>query len=212
MEQNNQQIPEFNVQQSWPEGTPRPRLGFREAVSACISQYSNFSGRARRSEYWWFSLFTFIVMSITLGPALVASVVNENAFESNEGSMSVATLIVGILAIIGGVFALFILIPSIAVQVRRLHDIGRSGWWVLWSFILSVVVSIVPIFVFGIDKGTDMDEFEAISSAFQVSWIPGLITLLVSVAEWAVNIAIFIFTLLDSQRQENEYGLSPKYQ
>ena len=87
-------------------------MGFSEAVKSVYSQYFGFSGRARRSEYWWFILFT-VIASFLLG--------------------FIDWMITG--GILGGIFSLGSLIPSIAVAMRRLHDIGRSGWWFLIIFI-----------------------------------------------------------------------------
>lgn len=87
-------------------------MSFVEAVRTVLSKYATFSGRARRAEYWWFTLFALIVYVLA---ALV---------DSASGSQ-VAT-IVAIVALI---------LPSIAVAVRRLHDTGRSGWWYLISLV-----------------------------------------------------------------------------
>ncbi len=81
-----------------------------------LKKYAVFNGRARRKEYWMFFLFNLII-AFVLG--------------SIEG-------IVGSPAIVSTLYGLFILIPGLAVTVRRLHDTGRSGWWVL--------VSLVPFF------------------------------------------------------------------
>jgi uncharacterized membrane protein YhaH (DUF805 family) len=85
-----------------------------EAVKAVFSNYATFSGRARRAEYWWFVLFSLIV-SIVL--ALLT------------GDPSSGT------GLIGAIWSLATFIPSIAVGVRRLHDIDRTGWWLLICFI-----------------------------------------------------------------------------
>lgn len=73
----------------------------------CWKQYADFSGRARRTEYWMFALVNFLI-SLVLNVALVGSFLG----------LSLAYL-----------YSLAIFIPSLAVCVRRLHDIGRSGWW-----------------------------------------------------------------------------------
>lgn len=87
-------------------------MSFVEAVRTVLSKYATFSGRARRAEYWWFSLFAVIVYVLA---ALV---------DSASGSQVAA--IVAFVALI---------LPSIAVTVRRLHDTGRSGWWYLISLV-----------------------------------------------------------------------------
>lgn len=85
----------------------------------CLKQYANFSGRARRKEYWMFFLFNFIF-------ALVAIALDNVLGTSNPE--------VGI-GVIYGLYVLLVIIPGIAVTVRRLHDIGKSGWMILVSLI-----------------------------------------------------------------------------
>lgn len=87
-----------------------------------LKQYATFSGRAQRKEYWMFTLFNFIVYVVVDILQTVAS---------NSQLASVAF----ILAILYLLYSLGILIPSVAVTARRLHDIGKSGWWMLISII-----------------------------------------------------------------------------
>lgn len=82
-------------------------MDFVESVKSCFSRYAGFSGRASRSEYWWWTLF---VVLATLATAFVSDVLS--------GLVSLATLV-----------------PFLAVAARRLHDIGKSGWWQLVGFI-----------------------------------------------------------------------------
>lgn len=84
-------------------------MGFVEAVKSVFSKYAKFSGRARRSEYWYFVLFEFIV-GIVLGG--VALVIGESVATAIESVWTLATFI-----------------PVLAVTWRRLHDIGKSGAW-----------------------------------------------------------------------------------
>nr|MBQ8244503.1 DUF805 domain-containing protein [Oscillospiraceae bacterium] len=86
---------------------PKPPVGFVEAVKLYFQNYANFSGRSRRSEYWYACLFTFLLSLV------VSMVIPDLAF-----IVSLATLV-----------------PSIAICVRRLHDIGKAGVWYLICFI-----------------------------------------------------------------------------
>ena len=81
-----------------------------------LSQYADFNGRARRKEYWMFALFNIIF--------LIVAMILDNVLGITFGS----DLHYGYLYVL---YALAVLIPGIAVAVRRLHDIGKSGWWYL---------------------------------------------------------------------------------
>lgn len=94
-------------------------MGFGTAVSSVLSNYAGFSGRARRSEYWWWQLFLFLVY-------LVAAIVD-------------AAL--GLNSILLFVVVLALALPTIAVTVRRLHDTDRSGWW----FLIALIPLVGPI-------------------------------------------------------------------
>ena len=78
-------------------------MDFVQAIKSCLGQYATFTGRASRSEFWWFFLFQVLVM--------------------------VATSMLG--DVINGIASLALLLPALAVGARRLHDIGRTGWWQL---------------------------------------------------------------------------------
>ncbi len=87
-------------------------MSFFEAVQSCFSQYVGFSGRARRSEYWYFTLFNIVASAIV-------------SFISNQAGIP----------FLPGIFSLALILPSIAVSVRRLHDIGKCGWWELLGLV-----------------------------------------------------------------------------
>ncbi|RZJ57175.1 MAG: DUF805 domain-containing protein [Acidovorax sp.] len=78
-------------------------MDFVSAVKSCLTQYATFSGRAVRSEFWWFFLAQILAV-------VVASFLGD---------------------VISGIVSIALLLPALAVGTRRLHDIGRSGWWQL---------------------------------------------------------------------------------
>ncbi len=86
---------------------------------AVLKKYATFSGRATRSEYWYFTLFNAL---ISIGLIILDRVIGTYNAETAIGTLS-------------SLYSLAVLIPSLAVSVRRLHDTGRSGWWFLLAFI-----------------------------------------------------------------------------
>lgn len=91
---------------------------------AVLKQYAVFTGRARRKEYWMFCLFNLII-------AVVLAII--------EG-------VIGSPGIVGMIYSLAVLVPSIAVGIRRLHDTGRTGWWLLIALIPLIGAIVLIIF------------------------------------------------------------------
>ena len=89
-------------------------MSFVTAIKSGFANYLNFKGRATRSEFWWWTLFAVIVQILTTGFGDIA-----------------------------GILSLAILLPSIAAQIRRLHDTNRRGWWMLVP-IVSLVFLLQP--------------------------------------------------------------------
>lgn len=104
-------------------------MTFGESIGACFSKYATFDGRASRSEYWWWVLFTALV-SIAIG------VVSET---------------------LSGLFSLAVLLPSLAVGARRLHDTDRSAWFLLlW---LIPLVGWIVLLVWLIQESKEPNRF-----------------------------------------------------
>ncbi|MFZ0323403.1 MAG: DUF805 domain-containing protein [Actinomycetes bacterium] len=98
-------------------------MGFGDAVKSGFAKYSTFSGRATRSEYWWWWLFTALVFGATVVLILLGS--------SSDGVSAI-----GVFGwVLYAVAAIGLIVPSLAVLVRRLHDTGRSGWWYFISLV-----------------------------------------------------------------------------
>jgi uncharacterized membrane protein YhaH (DUF805 family) len=113
-------------------------VSFAAAVRSVLSQYVQFGGRARRAEYWWFVLFTVLV-------GIVASILDialGTDFDGSVTSSGVFNLIVN----------LALVLPSLAVAVRRLHDTDRSGWWILIGLI--PLVGAIVLLLFFVQDGT----------------------------------------------------------
>jgi uncharacterized membrane protein YhaH (DUF805 family) len=99
-----------------------------------LKKYAVFAGRARRTEYWMFTLFSFII------------VIALSAIEGMLGSPG----------IVSGLYSLAVLIPCLAVTVRRLHDTNRSGWWIFISLI--PLVGAIVLLVFLVSDSTPGDN------------------------------------------------------
>jgi uncharacterized membrane protein YhaH (DUF805 family) len=107
-------------------------MGFGEAVTTCFGKYATFSRRAQRPEFWFWVLFTFIVLVV----------LNIIQFTISSVGGSVLQLL----------FELATLLPSIGVAARRLHDTDRSGWWQLLAFI--PIVGFIILLVWYCQPGT----------------------------------------------------------
>ena len=106
-------------------------MTFGESISICFKKYATFDGRASRSEYWWFVLFTFLV---SMGTGIISETLS-------------------------GLFSLAVLLPSLAVGARRLHDTDRSGWFLL-LWIIPVIGWIVLV-IWAIQEGKEPNRYTA---------------------------------------------------
>ncbi len=106
-------------------------MNFPDAVKSAFCNYVKFTGRATRSEYWWFFLFTFLVSA-------AAGIVSE---------------------MLSGLFTLAVLLPSLAVGARRLHDIDKSGWFLLVWFI--PIIGWIVMIVWAAQEGKEPNRFSA---------------------------------------------------
>ena len=112
-------------------------MSFTESIGTCFSKYGVANGRASRSEHWWFALFLSIISLVTAfaDAFFFTDLVLEDGFFPINTVAGLATLI-----------------PAIAVYIRRLHDVNRSGWWM---FIALTCVGIIPLLIWLCSKGTD---------------------------------------------------------
>ena len=119
----------------------KPSMSLGESLTSVFNKYATFTGRARRSEYWWFSgcyfviqiVFNFASLGMTVG-AMSGEISYNDPTYSMFQTMSV-------------VLGLGLLLPSLAVTVRRFHDIGKSGWNILWAAIPLIGAIIVLVWM-----------------------------------------------------------------
>jgi len=161
-------------------------MTFTQAVRSALSSYATFSGRARRAEYWWFYLFTVLV---SLASSALDAVL-DTAFDNEAG-------------VVGAVTGLALLLPTLAVTARRLHDTGRSGWWMLLPVVpllSTILVGFSAAFVTAFTAGTN----GAPAAAMTVLVVVCLLTTL------AGYVTLTVLLCLDSRPGPNRYGPSPK--
>jgi uncharacterized membrane protein YhaH (DUF805 family) len=110
------------------------QMNFPQAIASGFAKYVTFSGRASRSEYWYWVLFLFL-------GHIVFEILDAAIFHNaNLGPLN-------------ALFSLATIIPSLAIEIRRLHDVDRTGWWILIS--LTIIGLIYPLLVWKCTKGTD---------------------------------------------------------
>ncbi|MBF9032771.1 DUF805 domain-containing protein [Rhodobacterales bacterium HKCCE2091] len=137
-------------------------MNFMDAVKICFNKYVDFTGRARRSEFWWFFLFQFLV-----------------------------NLVLGWIPIVGLIAMLGLVLPGLAVAVRRLHDTDRSGWWVLAPY--------VPWILFLLIGGV------TIANGGQ----PGVLAWLFGLIGVAMSILILVWLASRGTVGDNRFGPDP---
>jgi uncharacterized membrane protein YhaH (DUF805 family) len=162
-------------------------MTFTQAVRSALSSYATFSGRARRSEYWWYYLFTVLVSIVTS----VVDGVLHTTFSNDIG-------------IVGSITSLALLLPTLAVTVRRLHDTGRTGWWILLPLVPLVATIVVGFAdVLAALSGGDANRSPLSAPLTVLLVVCALLTL-------AAFVTFLVFLCLDSQPGPNKYGASPK--
>ena len=111
-------------------------MNFQTSIKTCFTKYATFSGRASRSEFWFFCLFSFLASIITM---IIDSMILGYPAEEN-GPVNL-------------IFSVLIFLPSLAVGARRLHDIGKSGWWQLITLtVIGIILLIVWFATVGSSK------------------------------------------------------------
>ncbi len=172
-----------------------------------LKRYAEFSGRSRRKEYWMFFLFNVLVglgflvlMLIFGGAALFAA--GTGGDNTNPAALMAAGGAVGIIYLINVLFSLAMLIPSIAVGVRRLHDTDRRGWWLLAPLAPYVLMIVLSIGMVGIAASGSANETAATSAVVLVG-ISGLAVLV-------LGVMLLVFMCLEGTRGPNRFGPDPK--
>lgn len=158
-----------------------PQMTFKESVTTVINKLTDFKGRARRSELWWYYLLCMIV------------------------SMAVSLLPLGL--IVRSVVSLLIQLSLLSVTVRRLHDNGIGGWLVVLAIILGVAGN---IYIYQSGLLSTLQSVNPSPEAI-IKIVTQPVFIILGIASAMANIAIFIICIIDGKPCNNKYGASPKY-
>lgn len=158
-----------------------------------LKRYADFAGRSRRMEFWMFQLF-IVLLSVAALTVMMVIGLGAAGFASAGSTASIGGMVasLGILAVVFLIAGLALLIPSLAVQVRRLHDTNRSGWWLMIYFgpyLLSVIVQVAG----------------ATQNSMAVVGLGGVLSLLAFIG-WVV---LIVFYCLPGTSGPNQYGADP---
>ena len=166
------------------DGESSAKLGPWGYYKLCLKKYIQFSGRASRSEYWWFWLFNFLI-SFVLG-------FFSGFFGYSNPSLG------SFFYWLSNIYSLAVLLPSLAVYVRRYHDIGKSAW-----FAFTGVFILIGYFIISLIWLSRFAPEEIYSVLLPYLGTSSLVSLIVGII-WGV-----IFPCLPSQKRTNKYGPQP---
>jgi uncharacterized membrane protein YhaH (DUF805 family) len=173
-----------------------------------LKRYADFSGRSRRMEYWTWQVFKLLVGCAFMAVFLVLF---GAAFASFGASKDPSQLIaVGgaalMMWLVYMIFVLAIIIPDIAVAVRRLHDTNRSGLWILapiGSYLIGLIVAVVTA-----GAGVGMQPGDQVGTGLMATG--GIIGLVAALVTLALALTLLVFMFLDGTPGPNRYGPDPK--
>lgn len=160
-------------------------MNFSTAIKICFKKYFIFKGRARRSEFWYWVLFTLLA-------ALILSKIDGFVFDGEVERISPFYTM----------FTLATFIPGLAVSWRRLHDINRSGWWIGGGFL------IFSLWIFLLLRGAarlTLGVPSNLANYLNEISIAGIMLILI----W--SLIVLIFYCMDTKAGDNRFGQDPKY-
>lgn len=175
-------------------------MSFGQAIKKCFKKYCVFKGRARRSEYWYWTLF---VLLLSVGIEVLQGLLSLPAL-FGKGSVGTLTTFVNVFS---GVISAATLLPSLGVTVRRLHDTNHSGWWLLALYVLEI--AFLVLILGGMDSSIITGDVPDLDfSSMNTTQIALLC--LVGVFGFVLMIVLFIWYCIDSKPGTNKYGPNPK--
>ncbi len=178
-----------------------------------LVKYADFNGRSRRSEFWLWVLFRIIV-GMALGGVTMFMIGSSIHLVENQPELFFQRYMTAMPII--QLVNLALLLPSLAVGVRRLHDINRSGWWIIMPVVVMIVGFILFFIIFGAslfqmigasDGGNNITEAQGMEIAMKLF---GSIALCIVLPMLISQIVMLIFYVTDGTPGPNRFGPDPK--
>ncbi|MEJ7541402.1 DUF805 domain-containing protein [Staphylococcus intermedius] len=177
-----------------------PKVGFVEAFKLYWTNYVNFKGRSRRSEYWWVMLWHAIIIVPSLFLAVLLMFI------------PIAGWIVAVILFLAvGLYGLATIIPNLSLTVRRFHDVGFSMLIPILSFIVGILYNVASMFTQKDTLYQDQSTGAEVSFISEFAFLPNWVAYTLMAVSIILSLISFIVCLLDSKEQDNQYGPSPKY-
>ncbi len=124
-------------------------MNFIDASETGFSKWITFSGRASRSEYWYFMLFYYLLLVFFHATRILFEPYQKLAIAHHDHTLLILLIVANLVKL----FVLFWMIPAcVSMLVRRLHDVNRSGWWYWIAF--TIIGAVFPLFVWSCTEGT----------------------------------------------------------
>jgi uncharacterized membrane protein YhaH (DUF805 family) len=174
-------------------------MSFGSAISSCLSKYATFSGRARRTEYWYFYLFNILAHFLVNIAFIIANFVIMPVLMSLGISVETYMILIAAITVIYGLITLASLLPNLAVASRRLHDTGRSAWWIGGGVIGTIAMLVVLVILVALTAGSRRLEI-----------IPSCFLGFFALVSLAYSIMLLVFFCTDGTSGQNKYGPDPK--
>ncbi len=185
-----------------------------------LARYADFNGRSRRSEYWLWALFVFLLnMALTIVQyVLMFSTMGA----MHDGHMSPGAgvgagfgmaMLVNLLKV---VIFLALVIPSVAVAVRRMHDVNRTGWWILLPSGVFLVALVIVLSTTGADVFRQFGELSKNGNSNDPTASLNMVFAMMRMLLWvfiptlAAKVVTFVFRVTEGTRGTNRYGPDPK--
>lgn len=183
----------------------KPMMTLMESVKTCLSKYADFSGRATRAEFWWWILATTLV-------SVVLNVLDGILGFFLLGIYGGAPFGLNSLDLLSTLFALAIILPGLAVTVRRLHDIGRTGWWQLVWIVIGLAGFIPAASGIALSVVSALSSGSGWNALGEASfWVPIAIGVALTALVW---LGLFVWWLIwmvtPGQPGPNIYGPDPR--